>query len=493
MRGARNDVVTPTKSRGLARAGVIGIAGAAAFALIGWLRAKGLAVTLEPSGLGLYGQVWAFVLYAAGFASLGIGVGTTALIARHRERGEHAEIASVMRISLLLPAVTSTALALLTIALASVLAPLVLDEEEPMLIILAALSIPFAAVQLPLQHVLQGFEDVVGQNVVYVVYGAVFTIAAVAGAYVWGVYGAAVGLAIGNVVLAALYLIQSHRLLERARVSLRQAHGVASPTRVLLQIGAASLLITIAYGAADLLVRTTLIHTHGSQAAGFWFALLVVSVQFIGALVGALSYFTAPLAARAHATDNRAETQRLLDNSLRLAIVVVMPTLAILVALRHALVGILFSNSFDPIAEWLPMQLTGEAIRTVGWVLGVALVPLGLTRMWLVTGVGSSIIFGGVGAFLADRWGVGGAAAAWTITWTVSTAMTAAVLMRRRHWQPSPRTLLGLLVSAGALTATTLYPGVIGAVAAVLATATLVVTVLRPSERTRMMRALRQT
>ena len=107
-----------------------------------------------------------------------------------------------------LPAVTGLAVAALTLLLATILAPLVLDTDEPWLIVLAALSIPFATIQLPLQHVLQGFEDVGGQNVVYVVYSAVFTVAAVTGAYVGGVYGAVVGLAIGNAVLAALYLVR---------------------------------------------------------------------------------------------------------------------------------------------------------------------------------------------------------------------------------------------------------------------------------------------
>jgi O-antigen/teichoic acid export membrane protein len=491
VRGPDAEVLIRTTSRGLARAGVIGIAGAAAVALFAWLRAKGLALALGPDGVGLYGQLWAFVLYASAFASLGIGVGTTALIAFHRERGERAEIATVTRTSLVLPAIAGTGVALLAVALAVVLAPLVLAGNRPWLIVVAAISIPFAAIQLPLQHVLQGFEDVGGQNVVYAVYGAVFTVAAVTGAYLGGVYGAAVGLAIGNAFLAALYLVRTWRLLERARAPLRLAHRGAGSPRPLLRIGAASLMITLVWGAADLAVRTTLLHTHGSSTAGYWFALLTLSVQFIGTLAGAMSYFTAPLAARSLASDKRKETRRLLDDSLRLSIAVIMPVLAFLVATRREIVGVLFSDAFNPMAEWLPMQLSGEAIRTVGWVLGVALVPLGLTRMWLVTGVGASVVFGSVGSLFAYRWGLGGAAAAWAITWTASTVVTGAVLIRSAFWRPSPRTLVGLFVSATALGATTLLPGTIGVAFAVLATAVLFAILPQPSERARLLRALR--
>jgi polysaccharide transporter, PST family len=487
VRSAETEAGIRPISRGLARAGAIGIAGAAASALLGWLRAKGLAVTLDPSGVGVYGQVWAFVLYAAGFASLGIGVGTTAYIASHRARDERVEIASVARASLSLPAVTGIALALLTLALASVLAPLVLDKDEPSLIALAALSIPFATIQLPLQHVLQGFEDVGGQNVVYVVYSAVFTVAAVTGAYAAGVYGAAIGLAIGNASLAALYLIRTRSLLQRSRAPLRLARRGAGSTQPLLRIGAASLAITVAYGAADLAVRTTLIHTHGSRAAGYWFALLTISIQFIGALAGAMSYFTAPRAARSRRDDDGAETQRLLDDSLRFAIAVIMPILILLVAVRNQIVGILFSSAFDPIAKWLPTQLSAEAIRTVGWVLGVALVPLGLTRVWLFTAVGASVVFAVIGSSFSAEWGVGGATAAWLITWTLSTAAVVVVLGTRRFWHPSWRVLSGLGITALALAVTTLFPGGVGVAAAVVATLALLFTLVRPSERAQIM------
>jgi O-antigen/teichoic acid export membrane protein len=186
----------------------------------------------------------------------------------------------------------------------------------------------------------------------------------------------------------------------------------------------------------------------------------------------------------------REETQRLLDDSLRLAIGVIMPAIVLLIAIRHGVVGILFSDAFDPIARWLPIQLTGDAVRTVGWVLGVALVPLGLTRAWLVTGVGASILFAGVGSLFAAHWGLGGAASAWLITWTASTIAVVVVLIRKGFWRPSPRTIAGLLVTAAAVAATTAFPGAIGVAVSVLATAALGATLARPGERARILRSV---
>src|SRR6476646_1970260 len=122
--------------------------------------------------------------------------------------------------------------------------------------------------------------------------------------------------------------------------------------------------------------------------------------------------------------------------------------------------------------------------------LGVALVPLGLTRAWLVTGLGASIVFAGVGSLFAAHWGLGGAAAAWLITWTASPTAVVVVLIRKRFWRPPTRTLMGLLVTAAGIAATTRFPGAIGVALAVLTTAALAACLARPEERTRILRSL---
>lgn len=420
-----------------------------------------------------------------------MGVGATALVAYHRERGGRVNLASVTRESLVLPGLASSLVALLVMAGAWLLAPLVLAQSRPWLIVLAAISIPFAALQLPLQHVLQGFEDVVGQNVIYVAYGAIFSAAAVAGAYFGHVYGAVAGLAIGNIALAVMYLLRTRSLLDRAQAPLRSARRGAGSLGTLLRVGAASLAITLVYGVADLGIRTTLLHTHGSRVAGYWFALLTISLQFIGMLAGAVSYFTAPLAARTLGSGDPNETRRLLDNSLRLVIVVVMPTLALLIATRQMIIGLLFSHAFDPISRTMPIQLAGDAARTVGWALGVALVPLGLTRAWLGIGIGTSVVFGVLGSFFAERWGLTGAAAAWAITWGLAAIATAILLLRAGYWRPSPEASGGIVVTAAALGLATYLPGMGGVAVVVIASGLLIFVLARPTERTRALQALR--
>jgi O-antigen/teichoic acid export membrane protein len=478
-------------TRRLATAGVIGIAGAFAAAVIGWVRTKGLSVELGPRGLGLYGQLWAFVLYCGTLGSLGIGVGTTALVAAQRERGDPGGLKALAVTAAMIALFAGGVIAVAVISASWLIAPLLLGIHAPSLIIIAALSLPLVAVQLPLQHAIQAFEDAVGQSVVYTIYSVVFTVAAVVGAVLDGVRGAVIGLVLGNLVLASLYFARTQRLLGDASMVRPLFAGTRQYVKPLLQIGAASLVVAVAFGVADLAVRTALLHGHGERIAGYWFALLTISLQFIATLVGAMTYFTAPLAARAMHRDDSLRVQRLLDDSLRLTLVVVMPVIVLIMALRGTVASVLFSEAFAPMSRYVPAQLLGDAIRAFGWTLGVALIPLGLTSWWFYTGLGTSLVYGVVGSLFAVHWGLGGACAAWVVAWTVSSIGTAGVLVGRRLWRPSQQAGLALAVSSALVTVAWLWPGTVGTFGAVFGAMLLAATSLHSSERSAVYRALR--
>jgi O-antigen/teichoic acid export membrane protein len=475
--------------RRLATAGAVGILGAAGTALFGWLRTKGLAVALGPAGVGLYGQLWSFVLYAGQLASLGIGVGATALIATEHERGDREGLGLAGSLTLAIPVAAGLTVLALSLVTAPFLAPILLDSSDVLLLVLAALSIPFVAVQGPLQHLIQGMEDAVGQAVTYLIYGAGFAVLAVVGAFVADVEGAAVGLTLGNVLLAGLYLSRSrtlfHRVGARLRTRTTRLRGAlrSETGRALLRVGAGSLIITVVFGVADLGVRTVLLRTSGESVAGYWYALLLISVQFVGMLAGALSWLAVPLAAR---LDERSDTEaigRVLDDSVRLVCLVVFPVLAVLCALRDPIVDILFTSEFSAISKHLPAQLAGDMLRTLAWTLGVALVPLGYVTAWVLLGVGSSVILGVLGGFLASQNGLDGAVTAWVIMWGVTLIATVAVVARGGYWRPTARSTFGVVAGAAALGGATLAPGVPGVLIAAAALGATVLLATRRSER----------
>src|SRR5918992_2244763 len=207
-----------TGMRRLATAGFVTVLGSAALGITGWLRTKGLAVTLGPAGLGAYGQAWALAQYAGAVAGLGIGLGATKMIAERRQRGDDAALLRVSSLTWRIPLLGGLTLLVVALVLTAPISHLLFGRAEYWLVALAALSIPFVALQTPKQHVLQGFEDARGPAVVGAAYGAIFAVAAVGGAIVADVPGAVVGLLVGNIALAGLYVLRERQLVRQYRL-----------------------------------------------------------------------------------------------------------------------------------------------------------------------------------------------------------------------------------------------------------------------------------
>lgn len=453
--------------------------------MLGWLRIKVLAVELGPGGLGVYGQLWSIVLYGGTVGALGFGVGTTSLIAEQRERGDAKGLRDATATSLSVPWLCSVGVAVAIGTSSPWIAKAALSSHQWWLLAIAAISIPYAALQLPLQHIIQGFEDARGQTIAYAIYAIGFTGASALGAFLGGLTGAAVGLLFGNVLLVHVYLRRSKGLLATARSTLGRwlAPKRRRPfQRQLLRTGGASLAISVVFAAADFGLRSAVLHADGKDTAGIWFALLTISVQFLGVTVGALSYLSAPLFARLNARRDVDATATLVDDTLRITLVTAIPVICGLAALRNVVVPLVFTSKFDPLVHYFPYQMVGDAFRTIAWSLGVALVPLAMTDAWLAIGVGSSIIYA-AGIPLVIRFGVGAAVGAWIAMWCSSALITAIVLLRRGFWRPSAQTWCGLILGGCGLTVTAWRPGVVGVIAVLATLGLMFASVAKPTER----------
>ena len=457
--------VPQTGMRRLAAAGLITVVGSMAVGVTGWLRTKGLAVSLGPAGFGAYGQVWAFAQYTGTVAGLGLGLGATKMVAERRQHGDGGGILRLSSLTLRIPLLGGLILLVAGLALVVPISHALLGRAEYWLVALGALSIPFVAVQAPKQHVLQGLEDARGPAVVSAVYGAVFAVAAVTGAILAGVTGAAVGLLVGNVALAGLYLARERQLIRPYLLEQRSMDAAprrvrlrSAETRELLHLGLASTLVMAAVAITDLFVRSIIQGGFGDSAAGQWYALFLLSSMFIGVIAGSLSYFTQPLIARIKQTGDLALTSRVLNDSLRLTFAVMFPLLIAIALFRGPLVDVMFSPSFRPIVPDLPIMLAGDAVRLIAWTLGVALIPLGMTRAWVGIALVGLVANAGLAYVTVDQLGATAGAIGWVGLWGVSAVATMAVLMAAHAWRPSTGSVLSFALGATALGLASLLP-----------------------------------
>ncbi len=460
-------------TRTLLAAALIGTGGTLVTVAFGLVRAKVLAVELDPGGLGLYGQIFTLLTIMSAVTGLGLGLGTTKFVAAARARDDRSQLALALNVSLGIPAVIALVGALAIAAASTGLAPLLLDDDRVILILVAAAAVPFVAMQGPLIHALQGFRDVKGAQLASVVFATVLTVATAIGAVVGGLDGAVVAFLAAAVVYTGVLLWRLRQTVALYAISLRPLQGISKAAitnpamRGMLAIGFASLFVSVVVGLGQIVVRTLLLKTFDDAAAGIYQALTMLSTQFIGVIVVAVAFFSFTTVSEAEAIDDRSEAARRTDDAVRLGLLLTVPLVTLVALLRDELVPLLLSSAFEPMVRELPLALTSDLLRVVAWIAGASLIPLGLTRRWVAISLGQFFVFVGLSVWLVPDHGVRGTMIATVAMWAVAAVATVLVLARADALSPSRRTVALLALLPGVVALLFLGPPGVGLAVAI--------------------------
>lgn len=449
-------------SRTLLGAALLGSSATILVGLLGVGRTKVLALELEPSGLGLYGQVLTLLTALSAASGLGLGLGTTRVVAECRAKKDSRGLKTALEVSFALPLAIAIVIALAIAASSGPLASLLLEEGRASLLVLGAVAVPLVALQGPIVHALQGFRDVAGAQGANVLFGFALTVASVAGVLVAGLGGAVIALAAGNLAYTAALTWRLRSLLRRVgvkialRAGLRRDHLREPLVRTMLGIGFASLLVGVASTLADLGVRTVVLREEGTNAAGIFQALQLISLQLLGVIVTSIVFLSFTAITEAHAAGDTEGVRRSLDDTLRLALLLILPVVVALILFRTEFIRLFLSSSFDRGTELLPRQMAGDVLRTVAWTLGAALVPLGLTRAWMAITLLTVAGYVGAAAILVPAFGLEGSVSAYVAEWAVAAVLTVGLLWRRHLLEIS-----GLTARAGLLAVVAVIGGLL--------------------------------
>ena len=173
-----------------------------------------------------------------------------------------------------------------------------------------------------------------------------------------------------------------------------------------------------------------------------------VSVQLLGVIVASIVFLSFTAISEAHAADRPETVRRSVDDTLRLALLLVLPILVAFALFRDDLVRLLLSSEFGQAADLLPRQLAGDSLRTIAFALGAAMVPVGLTRTWVVVTTITVTAYLLAAAPLISADGLDGAVDAYVIQWGVAALLSVVVLARRGVFAPSALTLRTIALSA---------------------------------------------
>ena len=259
------------------------------------------------------------------------------------------------------------------------------------------------------------------------------------GAYWAGIAGALWGQVFGTGLAAAAAVWAVHRSARLGpsawrlnelggRWSGERARALWSFVPMLLVNGAAPTL-------AWLLVRHEISQTLNLEAAGLWQAGWRLSEAALALVTSSISLFFMPQLGRV--AQQAGELRRLVLSTLALSLGVCAVLLGLLGLWRHEVITWVLNPRFAEVADWLPWQLVGDALRMAAWVLGMSLVGTLNQRAFMTV----TLLQAGCLVLLAHavlpRWGLPGLAGAYVAANAVQLA--AAAWSLRHVWRrPEP-------------------------------------------------------
>ena len=334
--------------------------------------------------------------------------------------------------------------------------PLLFHRPHLLLVLLAAGTVPLVTLQGPLVHALQGFRDVTGAQGANLAFGVALTVTTVVGVLASGLNGATVALLIANLIYTAVLARRLAALTRAAgatpvlRRGLRRDVLRRPAVRAMMGIGFASLFVGVLSGLGELVVRTTILHEDSTSGAGIYQALNLMSLQIFGVIATSVAFFSFTAISEARARGDDEAVRRALDDAVRLALLIALPGVLLIGLLRSAFVSAFLDLSdFGAAIHLMPLQLGADILRTTAWVLGAALVPLGMTRQWTLVTASSTIALVGVSLALVPSLGVKGAVIGYLAQWTL--AVISNVLVLGRRWYRPGRRSLAVFAGAAAI------------------------------------------
>jgi PST family polysaccharide transporter len=416
----------------------------------GLVTAKVLAVTLGPSPLGILAQLLNFATFLMTVVPLGLTTGVSRMIAMDQD--SEAEVSTTVGTATAIAFASGLVAALAVAPFAGLLSGVLTGSPgySPYVLLLLA-TLPLSNLAGVLGYVLQGMADVRRLTWVNVSVAAATLVVTVPAAFAFGLPGVVGAICASSVFHAGAYLL-ALRSAYRARgwrlSSLRFAWD-----RAVLLLGYGGILLAggIATFGSVVLVRTLAVHELGAFQNGIYQVAYALSTQYMAVFMAWMSVYVFP---RITAEPDRGRIGRLLNFGLTANLYLVVPVLVGVIALREAVINVLFSPAFQPMAWLLPVQVFGDYLKVLGWSFGIVLFARGHTRAHLVAVLAQAVAWVAVAVPLLRPLGLAAVVVGYAISY-----LTWPLLMypMARHWfdvrvsgEAAALAALGVLLLVGA-------------------------------------------
>ena len=356
--------------------------------LTGLVSVKVVASIIGPAGVALVGQLNNFATIVLSLSTGGINSGITKYIAEYKE--DEGKVKDCLSTALRITVGCSLLVGLLLILFHSYLSRVVmLSPDYGYVFVIFGFTILFYALNMGLASVINGFKEFkryVRINIAGSLVGLVFTLSLV---LLWQLEGALISAVTFQSIMLFISLWMVRKL-----PWLRWSYFKSKLNKELSKRYFRYSLMTFASAAtvpvSQMLLRGYVISEISATEAGWWEAMNRISNMYLMVITTSFSVY-----------------------------------FALVYLLRFVVIRLLFTPDFLPMENLFAWQLAGDFFKITSWLLAFLMVAKAMTRWFIATEVGFSLLFVGLGFLFMRMNGVVGITQAYLINYILYLAFMA--------------------------------------------------------------------
>jgi PST family polysaccharide transporter len=385
--------------------------------VIGLLRSKLVAVLVGSKGVSILSNLNIYNAFAATAGTAFAGPGSTRAIAAARAEGRDERVDWLIRYSFLVPPAIGLLILTVTVVFAQQISGLVMgDTQYADLVAISAVAIPLTLLGASYAGVLQGFIRIGSLAKASIATTLVSLVVTVAFVLAFGLRGAIVATSIVALVQVGIFLLREPWVVRERRWRRRLSFDWAALHPV-LQLGLASVALTVASTLVALLIRSDIVRVVGLEQNGVYQPVAAISDTYLELLISSTSFYLFPRLTELLSAGRRTDASAEVGHGLRVILAVTVVLLLLAIAFGEPIVVLLYSDQFRGAADPLAIQMTGNILKVVIWSASAALLPLGYYRAWLLLGLCHLAIKYFGTHLLLPGMGLDGVAVAYDLAW----------------------------------------------------------------------------
>jgi len=411
--------------------------------LLGIVRIKIAAVLLGPAGVGLIGILQNMMATATAVGTLGMDTVGTRKIASEPDPQQQAQVARALFWGLLgFGLIVGTGFFVLRQPISTALLGMPESESQIGWIAVGILFAVASAAQIALLNGLRRIRSLALLKVLSAILATCLCIAALLSNSTLKIQLFIIAVPFANLAVGHLLVWTIRRNLTGGR-----GVGVLPQIRKMAVQGAPLMLASLATILAQLAVRSLVQVNLGSAALGHFEASWMISMTYLGFVLGAMAtdYFPRLSAAIA----DPVAASRLVNEQTEVALILIGPVLIVLMAFAPLVINLLYTAEFHEAAGILRWQIFGDLLKIISWPLSFVLLALGLSRTYLCVEAVAAAVFVAVVASLLGSVGINSTGIGFLAIYLVYAPLVLVVAYKRIGFRWSAHVML----RAGALAA----------------------------------------